>query len=281
MFHGATHVAAIVAAVVVLLIGAFLLIEAGPALRHIGLVELSTGFAWRPLSPSEPRFGMAPMLTASVLMASSALLLAAPLGVLSAVFVRFYAPHWLAQATRRVIEVAAGIPSVVYGLWGLVCIVPVVRRLSPPGPSLLAGALVLALMVTPTITLLADAAFGGVAPEVSRGAEALGLRRWRAVVGVHLPAARSGLASALLLAGARGLGETMAVMMVAGNVVQMPHSVFDPVRTLTANIALEMAYALELHRAALFASGLLLVLLVTAAVLTARRVSAAAFAIDP
>ena len=146
---------------------------------------------------------------------------------------------------------------------------PLVGRLHPPGVSLLAAILVLALMVLPTVALIADAAFAAIPSAYLRGAAALGLSRWGIIAGVALPAARTGLISGLLLAAGRALGETMAVLMVAGNAVQQPHGLFDSVRTLTANIALEMAYAMGDHRAALFVSGLALMLLVLLLVVTA------------
>jgi phosphate transport system permease protein len=195
--------------------------------------------------------------------------------VLSAIFSRFYAPEHLRTAYRRLVELLAGIPSVVYGFWGLVVLVPLIGRLQPPGPSLLAGVIILAIMVLPTIALMADAAIENVPEPYLRAAAALGLSRWGTIRGVVLPAARSGLFTGVILETGRAIGETMAILMVCGNVVQTPDSLFDPIRTLTANIALEMAYAVGDHRAALFVTGLVLmamiVALVIAAELTARR----------
>jgi len=160
----------------------------------------------------------------------------------------------------------AGIPSVVYGFWGLVTLAPLVRQWHPPGVSLLTAILVLTLMILPTVALTVDAALAAVPVIHLRAAAALALSRWGMIRAVILPQARSGIASGMLLAAGRALGETMAVLMVAGNVVQQPHSLFDSVRTLTANIALEMAYAMGDHRAALFVSGLALLLMVLALV---------------
>ncbi|MGR9108666.1 MAG: PstC family ABC transporter permease, partial [Gammaproteobacteria bacterium] len=150
----------------------------------------------------------------------------------------------------------------VYGLWGLTTVASWIGRLSPPGTSLLAGIFILALMILPTIALTSEAALAAVPGDYLRGAAALGLSRWATIRRVALPAAGSAIASGVLLAAARAMGETMAVLMVCGNVAQYPRSLFDSVRTLTANIALEMAYAMDYHRAALFVSGLLLMLLV-------------------
>jgi phosphate transport system permease protein len=168
-------------------------------------------------------------------------------------------------------ELLAGIPSVVYGLWGLVVLVPLITQVQPPGSSLLAGILIVALMILPTVALLTEASLASLPPAYWRGSAALGLGTWATVQGVCLPAIRSGMLTAVMLATARALGETMAVLMVCGNVVQVPESVFAPVRTLTANIALEMAYALDLHRSALFASGLVLMLVVAGLVVLTDR----------
>lgn len=240
---------ATVAGAIVILIVFFLVAESIPALAEIGPGRFVTDDSWHPLSNL---FGMMPMIAASLVVTAGALVIATPLGIGSALFCRYYAPGRVAPTYRRLIELLAGIPSVVYGFWGLVVLVPIVSH------SLLAGILVLALMVLPTIALVADATLAGVPEEYVRGSAALGLGRWGSIQRVLLPSVRRGLWSAVILAAARAIGETMAVLMVCGNVVQMPDSLLDPVRTLTANIALEMAYAADVHRSALFVSGLLL-----------------------
>jgi len=258
---------ALCSAAIALAVVAFLGLESLPAWRDVGAQRLFGGEGWFPAAGAgDGRFGLGPMLVGTLACALGAVALAAPLGVLSAAFCCYYAPRPLAGAYRRVLELMAGIPSVVYGFWGLATLAPVVRRLEPPGTSLLTGVLVLTLMVTPTVALLAHAAFRGVPAETLRGAAALSLSRWRTLVRVVVPATRSELALAVGLAGMRALGETMAVLMVCGNVVGVPASVFDPVRTLTANIALELGYATGAHRSALFASGLVLMGLVVALV---------------
>ncbi|MGH8548595.1 MAG: phosphate ABC transporter permease subunit PstC [Methylococcales bacterium] len=264
------RVCALVTATLVLLILAFLVIESWPALRDVGLTRFFRDRSWH---PTESEYNVMPMLAATVYCTLGALLLAVPGGIAAALFSRHYAQASAAGAFRRVIELLAGIPSVVYGLWGLTSLTPLIGRLYPPGTSLLAGMLVLALMILPTIALTADAALSAVPQDYLRGAAALGLSRWGIIRGVALPVARSGIASGILLAAARAMGETMAVLMVCGNVVQYPHSLFDPVRTLTANIALEMAYAMDNHRAALFVSGLALMLLVLVMVGAAELLS--------
>lgn len=258
---------AAVAGAIVLLIAAFLVMESWPVLWHLGIARFVTDPSWHPgAQVATGTFNLLPMVWGTLLTTVGAVLLATPLGVLSALFVHYYAPRPVAAVYRRMIELLAGIPSVVYGFWGLVVLVPLVRALHPPGPSLLAGILILTLMILPTIALLADAAIAAVPAAQLRAAAALGLSRGRTVVGVVLPAARSGLLTGVLLGTGRAIGETMAVLMVCGNVVQTPDSLFDPVRTLAANIALEMAYAQGDHRSALFVSGLVLLALI--AVLT-------------
>lgn len=262
--------AASISGMVVLFIVAFLFIEALPALKEIGLFRFFNDDSWHPV---EGTFNLAPMLLGTLLATLGALVLAAPLGVLSAVFIRYYAPPILGRIYRRLIGLLAGIPSVVYGFWALVVLVPIIGRIHPPGPSLLAGILILALMILPTIALLADASLSAVPQQTLQGAAALGLSRWSTVTGVALPAARAGLTTSMILAVGRALGETMALLMVSGNVVQIPHSLFDPIRTLTANIALEMAYAMGEHRSALFVSGLVLMAIIAALVLFSERLN--------
>ncbi len=261
---------AIVSGAIVLLILLFLVGETLPVLQSIGLTRFFNDPSWHPTSDE---FNLIPMLLGTLLVMSSAVLLATPLGILSAVFCQYYAPPALAKLYRRLIELLAGIPSVVYGFWGLVVLVPIIGRIHPPGASLLAGTLILTLMILPTITLVADASFANVPPDSLRGAAALGLGRWAMVRGVVFPAAKSGLLTGVILETGRAIGETMAVLMVCGNVVQTPKSVFEPVRTLTANIALEMAYAMGNHRAALFVSGLVLMVMIVALVVAAEMIN--------
>lgn len=269
--------AALVAGGFALLVTVFLVGEASPLLGGDAIGRLARG-EWQ---PGERLYGLVPMVAGSLVVTTGALLIALPLGVLTAVFLRFYAPPSIARAQRRLLGLLAGVPSVVFGLWGLGVVVPLVRHLHPPGPNVLAAALVLALMVVPTLAVLTDGALGRIPATTREGAAALALSRPTFVWAIALPAARSGIASAAVLAAGRALGETMAVLMVAGNVARVPTGPFDPVRTLTANVALEMAYALGEHRAALFASGLaLLVVAVVLALgaegLASRRVDASA-----
>lgn len=250
---------AIGVASILLLVLLYLVDEAMPVLRGIGWLRLLTDDGWHPL---EGQFGLSPMLVATLASTAGAVALATPLGVASAIFLRFYAPAPLARVYRSALGLLAGIPSVVYGLWGLTVLVPLIARWTPPGASLLAAILILALMIVPTVALTSAAALAGVPEARLLGGHALGMGRKGIIMGVALPSARSGIVSGIVLACARALGETMAVLMVAGNVVQTPASLLTPVRTLTANIALEMAYAGGLQRSALFATGLILTLMV-------------------
>ena len=262
---------ALLSGVVLLLIVVFVVGESWPALREIGPARFLGDRGWHPVGGTGS-FGLGPMVLATLLSSFGAIFLATLVGVGCAVWCQFYAGLRAAGAVRRIVELLAGIPSVVYGLWGLVVLVPLLLQIAPPGQNLLAGILILAIMILPTVALFADAALSAVPAHTIAGARALALPRHVIAWRIAVPAARGGITTAVLLAAGRAIGETMAVLMVCGNVVQMPSSLFDPVRTLTANIALEMGYALADHRSALFVSGLLLLALVAALVLGANRV---------
>lgn len=262
------------AALVVVLIALFVLQEALPAIQNVGFRRLVTDPSWHPNADlAEGRFNLLPMIAGTLLTTAGALFIAVPLGLICALFMRYYAPPLVARAVRDLVALLAGIPSVAFGFWGLVVLAPLIRSWNPPGQSLLAAVVILAIMVLPTIALLAEAALAAVPAATLRGAAALGLTRWATIRGVALPSARSGLITAVLLATGRAIGETMAVLMVAGNVVQVPRSVFEPVRTLTANIALELGYAAGDHRSALFVSGLVLLGLTALLVLVAEALT--------
>ncbi len=258
----------LVTASVLGLIVAFVFREALPVLGAGSAQIFDLRQGWHPL---EGQFGMAPMVVASVLCTLGAVLIAFPLGVASALFAQYYGAPWLVRPYRWMIGLLAGIPSVVFGFWGLTVLVPLIASFAPPGASLITGVLILMLMILPTIALTAEAAFMAVPAAYLQGAHALGLKKSAITLQVLLPAARKGLVAGVVLAAARALGETMAVLMVTGNVVQMPTGFFDPVRTLTANIALEMAYATGDHRASLFFSGLVLTAVVVVLALAAHR----------
>ncbi len=261
--------AAIVIGIVVLLIS-----ESLPVAEHVGWSHFWTDSAWHPaLENGAAVFNLMPMLFASILAAAGAVAIAGPLGILSAVFCHYYCSGKTGTIYRRIIEILAGIPSVVFGLWGLVVLVPLINKFAPPGASLLAGIFILTAMILPTMALASDAALGQVPHTFIHASAALGLGRWATIRQVALPVARSGIFTGFLLQSGRALGETMAILMVCGNIVQLPGSIFDPVRTLTANMALEMAYATGDHRSALFTTGLFLMLLVVMLVLSAEFMS--------
>lgn len=257
------RVAGVLAGAIVVLIVVFLIIEAWPALRTVGLTRFFSDPSWHPAGgPEQGRFNLTPLLVGTLLATFGAIAVAAPLGIACALFTRFYAPRRIGQVHRRILELLAGIPSVVYGFWGLVVLAPLIARLQPPGQSLLAAIFILSIMILPTVALLSEAALRSVPAAHLQAAHAMGFSRLDVIFGAALPAARGGIATSVLLATGRAIGETMAVLMVAGNVVQVPHSVFDPVRTMTANIALELGYAMDHHRSALFVSGLMLMLMI-------------------
>lgn len=258
------------AGVIVVVIILFLVVEALPILSQVAWLRFFTDSSW---NPAEELYNFTPMLWGTLYVTAGSVLIAAPLGIISAVFCQYYAPAPIAGVYRQLIELLAGIPSVVYGFWGLVVLVPLIGRLQAPGTSLLAGIAILSLMILPTIALTADASFAKVPANYLQGAAALGLSRWAMVWGIVLPAAKSGLFTGLILGAGRALGETMAVLMVCGNVVQTPEGLFDSMRTLTANIALEMAYATGNHRSALFVSGFVLMVMIALLVATAEVIS--------
>ena len=263
------RVCATVSAGVIIVIGWFVVSEAIPALGDPGIARLFSDESWHPTSS---QFNLIPMAVGTLAATVGSLLLTAPLGIGSALFLRFYAPASMAWFYRRVIEVLAGVPSVVYGLWGLTVVVPMIAEVSPlgQGQSLLAGVLILTMMTLPTVTIAADTAIGAVPADQVRAAAALGFRRRAIAWSVVIPAARNGIVSGVLLQVGRALGETMAVLMICGNIVQVPGNVFAPVRTLTANIALEMGYADDRHRSVLFVSGLMLLLMIVGIMLVAQ-----------
>lgn len=248
----------LIVAALVLVIVVFIAREAIGLLGKMGTSAFLFDAKWQPYAH---HFGLQPMLFASFALMAGSVLVAAPAALLTAIFFNFYAGARLAVAGRRIMEVVAGIPSVVYGLWGLTVLVPVIARIAQPGASLLAGIVVLAIMIFPTIAVVVDAGLRALPAEYREGAEALALSRRCIAFSISLPAVRGSVVTGITLGATRAIGETMAVLMVTGNQVRIPGSVFEPVRALTSNIALEMAYALDEHRAALYVSCLFLLLL--------------------
>ena len=261
---------ALVSIFVVFLIGLFTLREGWPAFREIGLGSLLTGRVWRPGCEG---FGLLAMIAGSVLATVGAMILGVPLALGCAVFLAEVAPDSVRAIVRPAVELLAGIPSVVYGLFGLVVLVPLVRHIPVPGNTgfgLLSASIVLAVMILPTITNIAEDAIRAVPREYKEGSLALGTTQWQTIVGVTLPAARSGIVAAIILGVGRALGETMAMIMVIGNSIIFPKPLdnnpltlfLSQARTLTGNIAVEINYATGLHESALFATGVVLFVLI-------------------
>jgi len=251
------------ASAVIGIIVVVVLIEAWPGLVEIGWWRFLADASWHPTSDE---FNLVPIVAGTFLVAGGGLALATAFGLLSAIFCCFYAPKFLATLYTRLVELLAGVPSVVLGFWGILVLVPLVSSLGGPGTSLLAATLILAVMVLPTICLVATSSLRGVNEGIVSGARALGLSRWSVIAKVVIPAAKRGLLTSVILGAGRAVGETMAVMMVSGNVVQVPASVFEPVRTLAANLALEISYASNLHRSSLFVSAVVLTFIVLATI---------------
>lgn len=227
-----------------------------PVLREVGIWQFMTGQNWR---PTGGEFGIWPMIVGSVYVTIGALVIGVPLGVMGAIFIAEMAPPKAAKIIRPAIELLAGIPSVVYGFYGLVVIVPFLREhLGGSGFSVIAGSIILGIMILPTILSLSETALRAVPAELKEGSLALGATHWQTIKWVFLPVARSGILAAIILGMGRAIGETMAVIMVTGNVALVPNSLIDPVRTLTGNVVMEMSYASGMHQQALFATGIVL-----------------------
>lgn len=260
---------ALSAALAGVVLGGILLVLVWRTLPFI--IETGPGLFTTQWQPGAGKFGMATMVTASLAVSVLALVIAAPLAVFLAAWLRYFAPGALRRPVMTLLELMAGIPSVVYGLWGLLVLVPLINQWAPPGASWLAGSLVLALMILPLAFLVTDAALAQVPGQWLDAGRALSVSRVGLLRRVVLPQTFPAIAGGIVLQFGRALGETMAVLMVCGNVVQWPQSLTDPVRTLTANIALEMAYASGDHRTSLFVSGLMLMAVTGLLLLAAAR----------
>ena len=253
-----------------LLIAVFILKEGVPFMFKVGLKDFLLSSDW---NPQAGKFGIYPMIVASLYVTFGAMLIGAPLGVAGAIFLNEFLPKPVMRVIKPTIELLAGIPSVVFGFLGVMVLAPMIRStMGGPGLSVLAAAVILGIMVLPTVISISTDAIAAVPNSYREGALALGATRWQSVYMVIIKAARSGIIASIILAMGRALGETMAVIMVAGNTVKIPQALTDPVRTLTANIALEMANATGMAREALFATGV--VLFVVIMILNAIALSA-------
>ncbi len=256
--HGLFFLTACASILAVLLICVFMLLNGLPALGEIGVFAFLGGSQWTP-TDVPPSFGIFPMIVGSLSVTAGDILVGVPLGLLTAVYLAHFCPPRLHRWAKPAVELLAGIPSIVYGFFGVVLLVPLVRHLlGGDGNSILTAALLLGIMILPTVVGISEAALRSVPRSYYEGALALGASHERAVFFTVLPAARSGLLAAVVLSIGRAIGETMAVIMVAGNQARLPGGILDGVRTLTANIVLEMGYSAGLHREALIATGLVL-----------------------
>lgn len=249
-------IAACVSILAVALICIFLFANGLPAIGKIGAGKFLLGKEWR---PGNDLYGIFPMIIGSIYVTAGALIIGVPIGILTAVFMAKFCPKGLYKIMKPAVDLLAGIPSVVYGFFGLVVIVPFVRNnLGGNGQSILTASILLGIMILPTIIGVSESAIRAVPDSYYEGALALGATHERSVFCTILPAAKSGVFAAVILGVGRAIGETMAVIMVAGNQARIPEGIFDGVRTLTANIVMEMGYATDLHREALIATGVVL-----------------------
>lgn len=250
---------AVVSILAVALICIFLFTNGIPAMKKIGFADFLLGTEWR---PGNNIFGIFPMIIGSLYVTGGALVIGVPIGILMAIFMARFCPPNIYKILKPVVDLLAGIPSIVYGFFGLVVLVPFLREVVDVkgfrGQSILCAAILLGIMILPTIIGAAEPAIRAVEQSYYEGALALGATHERSVFTVVLPAAGSGVLAAVILGVGRALGETMAVMMIVGNQPRMPESIYEGVRTLTTNIVMEMGYATDLHREALIATGVVL-----------------------
>ncbi|MTI70738.1 MAG: phosphate ABC transporter permease subunit PstC [Firmicutes bacterium] len=249
-------ISACMAIISVAVISVFIFYKGGPAIFQIGVKEFLTGTTWQPLGDY---FGILPMIIGSIYATIGAIIIGVPIGILTAVFIAELAPEWIQNIVRPSVELLAGIPSVVYGFFGLLVFVPFIAdTLGGAGNSLLAASVILGIMILPTVINISVTSLNSVPKEYKEGSLAMGASHIQTIFKVMIPAAKSGILAAVILGIGRAIGETMAVILVAGNTPLIPDSLTDPIRTMTANIALEMGYAYGLHQEALFATGVIL-----------------------
>ena len=245
----------------VLCICIYLILSGVPAIGKIGFKDFFLGKVWKPTATTvEPGYGILPFILTSICGTAGAVLIGVPIGLLTAVFLAKVAPPKLADLIRTAVQLLAGIPSVVYGLVGMIVLVPAIQRLFAlsSGATLLAAIVVLAIMILPSIINVSETALRAVPKDYEDASLALGATELETYFRVTVPAAKSGIATAIVLGVGRAMGETMAVIMVAGNQPRMPKGILQGVRTLTGNIVIEMGYAAGLHREALIATGVVL-----------------------
>ncbi|AII58912.1 MAG: phosphate ABC transporter permease subunit PstC [Dehalococcoides mccartyi] len=252
-------ITALVSILVLLAIAVFIIQGGLPLFSAVNPFDFLFGQSW---SPTYDEYGILSMIVGSLLVTLGSMVIAVPLGIACAILLAEVAPQRVRNLLRPAVELLVGIPSVVYGLVGIMVIVPAIRNLGGTGYSVLAAVLVLSIMVLPTIISISEDSLRAVPRTYRDGSLALGASQWQTIWHVLLPAARSGVGASIVLGMGRAIGETMAMIMVIGNAVIIPTSPLDPARTLTGNIAVEINYAAGLHENALFATGLVLLILI-------------------
>ncbi|MCL1823789.1 MAG: phosphate ABC transporter permease subunit PstC [Oscillospiraceae bacterium] len=253
------------------LITVFIFVQGLPIIAKVGFFKFISGMEW---APGEGEFGIFPMIAGTVSVTLGAALIGIPVGICCSIFMAELAPEKMRKIFRPAIQLLAGIPSVLYGFCGLIFVVPLIRDyLGGPGMSILAGSIILAIMILPTIISISEVSLIALPRHYKEGALALGMTHWQTILRVQLPAAKSGIVAAVILGIGRAIGETMAVIMVLGNSVAIPESILDSVRTLTTNIGLEMAYASDEHQQALFATGIVLFVIIMILNATAQYIT--------
>ena len=256
---------------VLALITVFIFIKGIPIIAKVGIINFVFGMKW---APSQGFYGIFPMIVGSVSVTLGAAILGVPIAICCSIFLAEFAPAKLRNIFRPAIQLLAAIPSVVYGFWGVLFVVPMIRNyLGGPGLSILAGSIILGIMILPTIISITEVSLLALPRHYKDGALALGLTQWQTIHSLLLPAAKSGIVAAIILGLGRAIGETMAVIMVLGNAVALPESVLDPVRTLTTNIGIEMGYASGEHQQALFATGIVLFVIIMILNATAQYIT--------
>lgn len=256
IMHGVFLLSACISVIAVVTICVFLLMNGVPAIAEIGVFDFLLGKNWKPL---ENEFGIFPMIVGSLYVTAGAILIGVPIGLLCAVYMAKFCPKRLYKILKPSIELMAGIPSIVYGFFGLMLIVPMMQNIAGgSGKSMLTASLLLGMMILPTIIGVAESAIRAVPESYYEGSLALGATAERSVFFAVLPAAKTGIMAGVILGIGRAIGETMAVVMVCGNQSVLPNAITSGIRTLTANIVLEMGYAADLHRDALIATAVVL-----------------------
>ncbi len=249
--------AACASIIAVALICIFLFANGVPAIAEIGVFDFLLGTKWKPLNDL---FGILPMIIGSVYVTAGAIIVGVPIGLMCAIFMARFCPKGLYKILKPAVELLAGIPSIVYGFFGLVVMVPIMQDITgaASGKNVLTASILLGIMILPTIIQISESSIRAVPEHYYEGSLALGATHERSVFSVLVPAAKSGITAGVILGIGRAIGETMAVIMVAGNQAVIPKTLLSGVRTLTANIVIEMGYAADLHREALFGTAVVL-----------------------